>query len=95
MAVEVGTIYENRHRETIRLPQRPGWQKLAACRGLDPELFFPTRGDSVPPEVKETCASCPVRADCLEFGLWERQGIWGGESDRGRRRLRKRRMQAA
>jgi len=65
---------------------------LAACRGLDPHLFFPDRGASVA-EAKAVCASCPVRAECLEFALInvEKFGIFGGTSERERRRLRRER----
>jgi WhiB family redox-sensing transcriptional regulator len=66
------------------------WMRQAACRNSDPELFFPTRGatDTVA-AAQAICADCPVWVECLEYGLFERQGIWGGLTDRQRRRLRK------
>jgi WhiB family transcriptional regulator, redox-sensing transcriptional regulator len=68
------------------------WQELANCLGVDPDLFFPERGASTR-EAKEVCRGCVVRPDCLEFALanGEKFGIWGGMSERERRRIRRRR----
>jgi WhiB family redox-sensing transcriptional regulator len=65
------------------------WMQDAACRGADPELFFPVRGETTY-EAKAVCAGCPVRFECLEYALRhsERFGIWGGLGERERRRLR-------
>ena len=65
---------------------------LAECAGLDPALFHPDRGASVD-DAKAVCMSCPVRVECLEFALQnvEKFGIWGGTSERERRRLRRER----
>jgi WhiB family redox-sensing transcriptional regulator len=73
---------------------RPGWQEAAACRGLDPELFFPTRGEDYR-EARKVCAACPVRWECLEAALArsERFGFWGGHSERERRVLRRKRSE--
>lgn len=70
-----------------------GWQNLANCLGVDPDLFFPERGASTR-EAKEVCKGCSVRAECLEYALsnGERFGIWGGLSERERRRLRRQRV---
>ena len=69
-----------------------GWQARANCMGVDPDLFFPERGASTR-EAKEVCRGCVAREDCLEFALVnsEKFGIWGGLSERERRRLRRRR----
>jgi len=68
------------------------WQERANCYGVDPDLFFPERGASTR-EAKGVCAGCEVRADCLEYALdnGEKFGIWGGLSERERRRLRRQR----
>lgn len=67
----------------------PGdWQNEAACIGSDPDLFFPERGESVR-EAKAICRGCPVRAECLEHGMGEKFGIWGGYSERERRAMRR------
>ena len=65
------------------------WRSLAACRGLDTELFFPGRGESAP-EATAACAACVVQAECRNYAVESRQlfGIWGGTSERQRRRLR-------
>jgi WhiB family redox-sensing transcriptional regulator len=68
-----------------------GWQERALCAQTDPEAFFPEKGGSTR-EAKKDCISCDVRAECLEYALAndERFGIWGGLSERERRRLKKR-----
>lgn len=66
------------------------WQDQALCAQTDPEAFFPEKGGSTR-EAKRICLSCDVRQQCLEFALQndERFGIWGGMSERERRRLRR------
>lgn len=72
------------------------WHDQANCLGVDPDLFFPERGASTR-EAKEVCRGCVVRLDCLEFALQngEKFGIWGGLSERERRRIRRQRVQEA
>ena len=67
-----------------------GWQERALCAETDPEAFFPEKGGSTH-EAKKICTVCEVRAECLEYALGndERFGIWGGLSERERRRLRR------
>ena len=62
-----------------------GWQERALCAQTDPEAFFPEKGG------KRVCESCEVRAECLGYALEhdERFGIWGGLSERERRRLKR------
>jgi WhiB family transcriptional regulator, redox-sensing transcriptional regulator len=69
--------------------RRPQWMALAACRGVDPELFYTERGESTR-EAKAVCAGCPVREECLLYAVAnvERYGVWGGRSERERRRMR-------
>jgi len=71
------------------------WQDEANCLGVDPDLFFPERGASTR-EAKEVCKGCVVRAECLEYALanGEKFGIWGGMSERERRRIRRQRAMA-
>ncbi|WP_275585541.1 WhiB family transcriptional regulator [Blastococcus saxobsidens] len=68
------------------------WRMDALCAETDPEAFFPEKGGSTR-DAKRVCTGCPVRAQCLEFALAndERFGIWGGLSERERRRLRQQR----
>jgi len=72
-------------------PGTPEWQERALCAQTDPEAFFPEKGGSTR-EAKKVCLSCDVRGECLEYALAndERFGIWGGLSERERRKLKKR-----
>jgi WhiB family redox-sensing transcriptional regulator len=67
-----------------------GWQSRALCAQTDPESFFPEKGGSTR-EAKKICLNCEVKADCLSYALAndERFGIWGGLSERERRRLKR------
>ncbi|MDQ1575119.1 MAG: WhiB family transcriptional regulator, redox-sensing transcriptional regulator, partial [Microbacteriaceae bacterium] len=67
------------------------WQSDSLCAQTDPEAFFPEKGGSTR-DAKKICATCEVKAQCLEYALAndERFGIWGGLSERERRKLRKR-----
>lgn len=85
------------HNHTARrpLPSREhlDWMNAAACSGRDLDLFFPGRGETGHRAVAEACAvchGCPVEAQCLLGALerGERYGVWGGLSERNRRRLR-------
>jgi WhiB family redox-sensing transcriptional regulator len=70
--------------------EEAGWQERALCAQTDPEAFFPEKGGSTR-EAKKVCLTCEVRNDCLEYALMndERFGIWGGLSERERRKLKK------
>ncbi|MBV8161442.1 MAG: WhiB family transcriptional regulator [Acidimicrobiia bacterium] len=66
------------------------WTKSAACRGVDTETFYP----ATPAEEAEAlavCATCPVRAQCLDHAIHNREmyGIWGGATPEQRRRMRR------
>lgn len=67
------------------------FRSQGACVGVDPALFYPGRGDNfAAAEARSVCLDCPVREDCAEWAIrHERQGIWGGLSEKERRRLRK------
>ena len=67
-----------------------GWQEQALCAQTDPEAFFPEKGGSTR-EAKRICVGCDVKGECLEYALEqdERFGIWGGLSERERRRLKR------
>lgn len=65
------------------------WRDRAACKGADPELFYPGLGeDSRKP--KQVCAGCDVRQECLDYAIANQEmfGIWGGKSERERRKIR-------
>jgi WhiB family redox-sensing transcriptional regulator len=71
-----------------------GWRERAACRHLDPEVFFPegTAGPALQAidQAKQVCRTCPVRARCLDWALVHHAhfGIWGGHTEAERRDLR-------
>ena len=73
------------------VPEEQSWHESALCAETDPEAFFPEKGGSTR-EAKKICTGCEVKAECLEYALAndERFGIWGGLSERERRRLRRR-----
>ena len=72
------------------------WHDRANCKGANAYLFFPERGASTR-TAKGICRECQVRGECLEFALrsGEKFGIWGGLSERERRRVRRERQVAA
>lgn len=72
------------------------WRQHAACRGVDPDVFYPST-DEEADEAKSVCAVCPVQQTCLEFALTnrERDGVWGGATERERRRLVRQRRKTA
>jgi WhiB family transcriptional regulator, redox-sensing transcriptional regulator len=73
------------------LAEEQTWQERALCAQTDPEAFFPEKGGSTR-EAKRICSTCEVRTECLEYALEhdERFGIWGGLSERERRRVKRR-----
>ena len=73
------------------------WRKRAACRGIDPEVFYPVSDEDEAWEAKAICAQCPVRQACLEYALAnrEREGVWGGTTERERRRVLRQRRRTA
>lgn len=72
------------------------WRELGACRGLDPEVFFPET-DEEADIAKNICATCDVRVACLEHALSSREkvGVWGGTTERERRRIIRQRRRSA
>lgn len=85
---------ESREAAPVLLPMSDvspaSWQERALCAQTDPEAFFPEKGGSTR-DAKRVCLSCEVRAECLEYAMEqdERFGIWGGLSERERRRMKK------
>lgn len=77
--------------QSVRIATSEPWMAEAACRTVDPELFYPPPGQNgVVAAAKSICRSCPVQLDCLRFAVDNREphGIWGGLSANERRRLR-------
>lgn len=74
------------------------WRRRAACRGLDVVVFYPAADEEADAaEAKAICAQCPVREACLEHALAhrEREGVWGGATERERRRIVRQRRKTA
>ena len=72
------------------------WMAQGACASVPPSTFFPSDGAGV--EVaRKICAQCPVQEPCLEYALANRidHGVWGGCSERERRRILRRRRLGA
>ncbi len=83
--------------ERPAVDQPEWWRRLAACRGVATDLFFPA-GDVAPEPVaqaeqaKAICRGCVVREECLQFALATHQefGVWGGTTESERRTIRRR-----
>ncbi len=75
---------------TIGVALPPEWTRDALCAEVDPELFFPMVGQNTAHIAKRVCGHCTVRRECLEYAMQhhENWGVWGGLSERERRRLR-------
>ena len=62
------------------------WRDSAACKGMDPNIFFPTRGGhNTLGAARTVCASCTVRTQCYEVARTEYTGVWAGTSANQRR----------
>ena len=72
------------------------WRNRSACRGVDPDIFFPVSDEDAGP-AKAICGQCSVREACLEYALAtrERDGVWGGATERERRRIIRQRRKTA
>ena len=72
------------------------WMEMARCRDVDPEVFFPSDGPGVQ-AAQRYCAECLVRESCLEYALENhiQHGVWGGASERARRRISRQRRHTA
>ncbi len=64
------------------------WMDEAACRGRSPELFY-ANDEVLLRAAVQVCSSCPVRRQCLEYALSYgiEDGVWGGRTERERRRM--------
>jgi WhiB family redox-sensing transcriptional regulator len=82
--------------QTLTTLDPKDWRSGAACRDVDTAVFFPETEAEIA-AAKAVCDTCPVREACLEFALITRQddGVWGGLDENERRRVRRRRQEAA
>ena len=72
------------------------WRRHSACRGLDPDIFYPET-DEEALAAKLVCGECSVQETCLEFALQgrEKEGVWGGATEKERRRILRQRRRAS
>ena len=92
----VGARADSDDQETVPPTMKTLWRQHGACRGLDPAIFYPL-DDEDAETAKEVCAACPVQPACLEHALVtrEKEGIWGGATERERRRIIRQRRRTA
>lgn len=66
------------------------WREAGLCAQTDPEVFFPEKGGKTT-SARAVCQSCDLRQQCLEYALAHDEwlGLWGGLSERERRRLKR------
>ena len=91
------TLYRHRALAEPRfLVAREDWTLEAACRGTDPNVFFPERGeDTKQRNALSVCARCSVTAECLDYAVTHNErGIWGATTGRQRQQLRRNRRVA-
>lgn len=90
-------------RPRIRQAPDRAWMARAACRGRPSDMFFPqvderkAKGIELYGIARRVCAGCPVRPDCLEYALANREylGMWGGLTPAERRALQQARVRRA
>lgn len=82
-----GAVYDALD-DLLELVRRPAWHSDAACRDHPDLSWFPHRGEPIVAQ-RAICEACPVRAACADAGMGERHGMWGGYSERDRRRFRR------
>ncbi len=77
-------------RDSVEYDEATRWQQYGACRDTDPNLFYPDPDDyQRETAAKSICAQCSVTNACLDFALatGQRDGIWGGTTEKERRRI--------
>ena len=84
----------------VRDPREPSpfaWMAQGACVGAPSELFFPNDTDWwIIDRAKRLCATCPIIDQCADHALTHREpyGVWGGLSEKDRRRILRQRRQS-
>ena len=84
------------YEEVMSPPMIQSWRNRAACQGVSTDVFYPV-SDEDADVAKAICEQCPVREPCLEFAITEREreGVWGGTTERERRRIVRQRRKTA
>jgi WhiB family transcriptional regulator, redox-sensing transcriptional regulator len=94
----MSTVLERSPAKAVKGPAGQKWRSVGLCRGSDTMVFYPpSEDDSLAEEAKAICAICAVRKPCLEFALTSREkhGVWGGLTERERRRVLRQRRRSA
>ena len=94
----MSTVLERSRTKTVSGPSAQKWRSIGLCRGSDTMVFYPpSDDDSLAEEAKTICSMCAVRKPCLEFALTSREkhGVWGGLTERERRRVLRQRRRSA
>jgi WhiB family redox-sensing transcriptional regulator len=95
----MSTVLErSRTTKTASGPSGMKWRSIGLCKGSDTMVFYPpSDDDSLAEEAKMICSMCAVRKPCLEFALRtrEKHGVWGGLTERERRRVLRQRRRSA
>ena len=93
----MSTVLE-RSRTSVSGPSAQKWRTIGLCKGSETMVFYPpSDDDSLAEEAKTICSMCAVRQRCLEFALntREKHGVWGGLTERERRRVLRQRRRSA
>lgn len=94
----MSTVLERSRTKTVSGPPAQKWRSIGLCRGSETMVFYPpSDDDSLAEEAKMICSMCAVRKPCLEFALntREKHGVWGGLTERERRRVLRQRRRSA
>ena len=95
----MSTVLErSRTTKTVSGPAAQKWRAIGLCKGSDTMVFYPpSDDDSLAEEAKTICSMCAVKKPCLEFALntREKHGVWGGLTERERRRVLRQRRRSA
>ena len=94
----MSTVLERSRTKAVSGPAALKWRSIGLCKGSDTMVFYPpSDDDSLAEEAKMICSMCAVRKPCLEFALANREkhGVWGGLTERERRRVLRQRRRSA
>jgi WhiB family transcriptional regulator, redox-sensing transcriptional regulator len=94
----MSTVLERSRTKPAGAPSGMKWRSIGLCKGSDTMVFYPpSDDDSLAEEAKTICSLCAVRKPCLEFALStrEKHGVWGGLTERERRRVLRQRRRSA
>jgi WhiB family redox-sensing transcriptional regulator len=94
----MSTVLERSRTKAVGTASGMKWRSVGLCKGSDTMVFYPpSDDDSLAEEAKTICSLCAVRKPCLEFALAtrEKHGVWGGLTERERRRVLRQRRRSA